>query len=53
VGEGIAELLDSAEDIINAAAPDILAQVEAERIERERRSNSGIKGFLKRFGKKR
>ena len=53
VGEGIAELLDSAEDIINAAAPDILAEVEAERIEREARQQGGIKGFFKRFGKKR
>jgi hypothetical protein len=53
VGEGIAELLDSAEDIINAAAPDILAEVEAERIERESRSSGGLKGFFKRFGKKR
>ena len=51
-GEGIAELLDSAEDIINAAAPEILAEVEAERIEREARSNRGLKGFFKRFGKK-
>ena len=30
-GEGIAELLDAAEDIVNAAGPDILAEVEAER----------------------
>jgi len=27
-GEGIAELLDEAEDIVNAAAPDILAEFE-------------------------
>jgi len=53
VGEGIAELLDSAEDIINAAAPEILAEVEAERIERASRSTGGVKGFFKRFGKKR
>ena len=29
--EGIAELLDAAEDIVNAAGPQILAEVEAER----------------------
>ena len=53
-GEGIAELLDSAEDIINAAAPDILAEVEAERIQREAKASAGgVKGFFKRFGKKR
>lgn len=28
--EGVAELLDAAEDIINAAGPDIIAEVEAE-----------------------
>ena len=31
VAEGIAELLDAAEDIVNAAGPQILAEVEAER----------------------
>ena len=30
VGEGIAELLDEAEDIVNAAGPGILAEVEHE-----------------------
>jgi hypothetical protein len=30
-GEGIAELLDAAEDIVNAAGPRLLAEVEAER----------------------
>jgi hypothetical protein len=29
--EGVAELLDAAEDIVNAAGPDILAEIEAER----------------------
>jgi hypothetical protein len=29
-GEGIAELLDDAEDIINSAGPEILAEVQAE-----------------------
>ena len=31
VAEGIAELLDAAEDIVNAAGPQILAEVEAQR----------------------
>jgi hypothetical protein len=31
VGEGIAELLDAAEDIVNAAGPGIVAEVERER----------------------
>ncbi len=30
-GEGIAELLDAAEEIVNAAGPRLLAEVEAER----------------------
>ncbi len=38
-GEGIAELLDEAEDIINAAGPEILAEVEAE--ERSGRAKGG------------
>jgi hypothetical protein len=29
-GEGIAELLDAAEDVVNAAGPSILAELEAE-----------------------
>jgi hypothetical protein len=40
-GEGIAELLDEAEDIVNAAGPGIVAEVEAEddrRDGRKRRS---------------
>src|SRR6185312_6684201 len=52
-GEGIAELLDSAEDIINAAAPDILGEVETERLRTEAKANKGVKGFFRRFGKKR
>jgi hypothetical protein len=47
-GEGIAELLDEAEDIINAVGADVLAEVEAE----QRRANSGVRGFLGRFRKK-
>lgn len=30
VGEGIAELLDAAEDIVNAAGPDIMAELAAQ-----------------------
>ncbi len=41
-GEGIAELLDAAEDIVNAAGPRIRAEVDA-----ERQRASG--GFLRRF----
>jgi hypothetical protein len=52
-GEGIAELLDSAEDIINAAAPDILAEVQAEQLAAEARADRGVKGFFRRFSRKR
>lgn len=38
VGEGIAELLDSAEEIVNAVAPDVLADFE----------NPPKRGFLRR-----
>lgn len=36
VGEGIAELLDAAEEIVNAAGPSVLAEVQAERRKAER-----------------
>jgi len=50
-GEGIAELLDEAEDIVNAAGPDILAEVEAE--DRKRQAAEGgfggkLKGWFRR-----
>lgn len=35
-GEGIAELLDAAEEIVNAAGPSMLAEVRAERLKTER-----------------
>ncbi len=38
--DSIAALLDAAEDIVNAAAPDVLAEVEAERGKRRRSSKS-------------
>ncbi len=43
-GEGIAELLDVAEDIINAAGPDILAELDAE----QRKRDKSIKNRLGR-----
>ena len=43
----IGALLDEAEDIINAAAPDALADVERERAEAERRR--GLGGRVRRF----
>jgi hypothetical protein len=46
-GEAIAELLDAAEDIVNAVGPTILAEVEAER--RTARQRGGIAGFLDRL----
>jgi len=49
--EGIAELLDAAEDIINAVGPEILAEVEADRA-KQARKESGVVGRLKkRFGR--
>lgn len=42
-GEGIAELLDEAEDIVNAAGPAILAEFEA-----EQRRSAGRFGRLRR-----
>jgi hypothetical protein len=48
VGEGIAELLDEAEDIINAAGPKVLADVEAEQSKAARRSG-GVTGRFGRF----
>ncbi len=44
--ESVADLLDEAEDIINAAVPDVRAEVDAER-ERERR-RQGRFGWLRR-----
>ena len=41
--ESIGDLLDAAEDIVNAAAPDVIAEVEAERRKR-RGSRSRAKG---------
>ena len=48
VGEGIAELLDAAEDIVNAAGPDILAEVEAERRRRAQEGGGRLRRLLRR-----
>lgn len=44
-GEGIAELLDAAEDIVNAVGPEILAELAAE----EQRANSRFGRLKRRF----
>jgi hypothetical protein len=49
VGEGIAELLDAAEEIVNSAGPSILADVEADR----RRQAGRGSGWRRFFGRKR
>jgi hypothetical protein len=43
-GDSVAALLDSAEDIVNSAGPDILAEVQAERA-----SQGGFKGRMRRL----
>ncbi|MCY4424868.1 MAG: hypothetical protein OXC06_17540 [Acidimicrobiaceae bacterium] len=42
--DSIGALLDAAEDIVNAAAPDVIADVEAERRKRRRSPRSRAKG---------
>jgi hypothetical protein len=42
-GEGVAELLDEAEDIVNSAGPEILAEVQAE----DQRQSGGAVGRVK------
>ena len=50
--ESIGALLDEAEDIVNSIGPDVLAEVEAEQAEQDRR-NRGIVGKIRRrFGKR-
>jgi hypothetical protein len=48
VAEGIAELLDAAEEIVNAAGPDILREVRAEQAARE---GSGWRRLFRRRGR--
>jgi hypothetical protein len=45
-GADIAALLDEAEDIVNAAGPDIVAEIRAQQ---ERRAAGGIGGKIKRI----
>ncbi len=52
-GEGIAELLDQAEEVINAAGPRILAEVEAERARTARSSGSFLANLKSRFRRNR
>lgn len=46
-GEGIAELLDEAEDIVNSAGPQIMAELDAEQ-GRPRRLGPTLKGWFRR-----
>ncbi len=48
VGEGVGRLLDEAEEILNAAGPAILAEVEAER---SRRRPEGSSWWRRTFGR--
>ena len=48
-GDGMAELLDEAEDIVNAVVPDALAEMEA----RERRTGGGAGGWWQRWRRRR
>ena len=48
-GDGMAELLDEAEDIVNAVVPDALADMEA----RERRTGGGVGGWWQRWRRRR
>jgi hypothetical protein len=47
VGEGIAELLDAAEDVVNAAGPQIMAELDAEQ-GRGGRRGAKLKGWFRR-----
>ena len=50
--ESIGDLLDAAEDIVNAAAPDVIAEVEAERRKRRGSRSRARGGKPKGKGKK-
>ncbi|HEY6531875.1 MAG TPA: hypothetical protein VIY72_06205 [Acidimicrobiales bacterium] len=52
-GESIAELLDAAEDIVNAAGPEILAEVQAEQAKQARKDAGALGRLKRRFGRKR
>ena len=51
-GEGIAELLDAAEDIVNSVGPDILAELRA-LDEKQAKKDAGLRRFLPGRKKKR
>ena len=53
VGQGIAELLDAAENIVSSAGPTILAEVEAERRAAASRQNRGFTGLMNRIRRRR
>jgi len=52
-GQNIAELLDAAEDIVNSAGPEILAEVQAEQAKQARKDAGALGRLKKRFGRKR
>ena len=52
-GQGIAELLDAAEDIVNAAGPSILAEVEQQRAKQVRKDQSPLGRLTRRFRRRR
>jgi hypothetical protein len=49
--EGIAELLDAAEEIVNAAGPSIMADLESERRRSARRGRGLLARVRRRFGR--
>jgi hypothetical protein len=53
-GEAIAELLDEAEEIVNAVGPTVLAEVEAEQAAASRRAGArGLGALVSRFRRRR
>jgi hypothetical protein len=52
-GEGIAEVLDAAEDVVNAIGPEVLAEVQREQAAAEARANRGFSGFVRRLRRRR
>jgi hypothetical protein len=51
-GDDIAALLDEAEDIVNAAGPDILAEVRADQARREQGAGARVARFFRRRPKR-
>jgi hypothetical protein len=52
-GEGIAELLDAAEDIVNAAGPQVMAEVSLEQARAARAENRASRRFGRLFRRRR